>query len=526
MEQWLTRNRKSGYILINVAVLIAVVAGCGVSDAPLGLAMYVSALFALCSMPILWLERLNDRYSLLAMFMALYFILFGALDLQALVTGVDPPVVREGSFTAAQIAVLLGALCTVVGYLAVARVISPGSDAVPTDWSNFMVLLVGLGCWVGGSLAVCYYSLYLVTENSVSATAKGLTAMGPLLTFAVMLGQMMQPLGVVILAYGYAKTRSTLWLGLVVAVVILQLALGFVTDTKGTALFGFLLVAVTVTLWEGKVSKVWVLGVVVFAVVMFPIFQANRVARNERGMNRQQALENIWKIVQESFEAREKIYETQGGHRAQTFLERSSGEPALELLFQHVGVDTPFLHGATLVALPYTFIPRLLVPDKEDVQVGQLYNQTFLHGSKDDFTYISVSQLGELYWNYGWPGVVFGSLLTGALLGLLGAKSSLSEAHSLTRLLILLVTVKSLCLGYGGSISMTYVVWMRSMAAVGLLHLALSRPIRAAQQGPRRNLSRPPGASSVTLPTLPSPSRSGRLGPEPVQGVRFPNLMR
>jgi hypothetical protein len=311
---------------------------------------------------------------------------------------------------------------------------------------------------------------------------------------------MMQPLGVVIIAYGYVKTRSPMWLALVIAVVILQLALGFVTDTKGTALFGFLLVAVTKTLWEGKISKAWVLGVVVFAVVMFPILQANRVARNDRGLNRQQALENVWKILQESFEARDKVYETHAGRRSQTFLERTSGEAALEVLFQHAGVDTGFLHGATLVALPYAFVPRLLIPDKQDVQVGQLYNQTFLHGSKDDFTYISVSELGELYWNFGWPGVLFGSLFIGWLLGWVGAKSSLAEAQSLTRLLILLVTIKTVCLGYGGSIALTYVLWMRSMAAVGLLHLMLSRPLRSVQQ-----------VKSPILPTAP---------------VRFPNLMR
>jgi len=54
-------------------------------------------------------------------------------------------------------------------------------------------------------------------------------------------------------------------------------------------------------------------------------------------------------------------------------------------------------------------------------------------------------------------GVICGTLLTGVLLGYVGAKSSLAEVHSLTRLLVLLITIKMLCFGFGGSIAIAYV---------------------------------------------------------------------
>jgi hypothetical protein len=504
---WLTRNRARIYLLANAAVMLALIMDAGSPSASFGLVLYVATLFALCTMPIIWLERLNDRYSLLAMFMGIYFLIFGALDLQVIVTGSDPAVERGGFMTLAQIAVLIGAVFTLAGYVwGVRWAASSKRQSEPTDWSYGAILAVGLGCWIAGSAATAYYALYVVPENTAQATQHGLAAMGPLLTFAVMLGQMIQPLGVVILAYGYARFRSSFWFLLVVLVVALQVVLGFITDTKGTALFGFLLVAVTKTLWDGKVSKAWVIGIVVFATLMFPVLQANRIMRTDRGLNRQQALENVWKMLEASFEARDKIYETHGGRRAQTFLERSSGEGAIEILFQHAGVDTPLLQGRTLIAVPYAFVPRLILPDKEDVQVGELYNQTFLHGSKDDFTYISVSHLGEFYWNFGWPGVVFGSLLTGWLFGMVGARCSLADVQSLTRLLVLLVTIKTLCLGYGGSISMSYVVWMRCMAGVGLLHLIFSGP------------------STAKAPSVAASDRTALLQVEPA--MRFPNLMR
>jgi hypothetical protein len=301
------------------------------------------------------------------------------------------------------------------------------------------------------------------------------------LTFAVMLGQMLQPLGLVVLAYGYAKNRTPFWLVLVLAVIVLQLVLGFVIDAKGVALLGILMVAISQTLWDGKFPKGWMTGVVAFTIVAFPVFQAARVERSERGLDRAQAIQRLADVLERAWNAQEK--EVDPAHRSQTFLERSSSEATLEPIFTRVGPDTPFLNGSTLVAIPFAFIPRLLLPDKEDVPVGQLYHRVFQHGEADDFTYISFSQLGELYWNFGWPGVVVGMFLTGLLLGFTGAKSSLAEVPSLTRLLVLLITIKSICFGFGGGIALSYVVWMRAVAAIGLLHLIFARQTGEVRAG-------------------------------------------
>lgn len=513
MEPRFVRYRAGLYVLLSVAVLCAAVFGMMAETASSGTATYSCMLFMLCAVPILWMERFNDRYALLGAFMATYFMLFGALSLRNVLLGSDVASVadRTGDFmTTARIAVLIGAVLVLVGYRYGCSLIRPvTAGTAETDFSNFSVLAIGVACWTLGSAAMAYYAIVVTPENSVRSTQQGFAIMGPLLTFAVMLGQLIQPLGIVLLAYGYAKNRTPLWLGLVLAVVFLQLILGFVTDTKGTALLGILMVALTQTLWDSKVSKGWAAGVLVFALLVFPVMQASRVERGERGLNRAQAFEKVTETLARAWESRDKVNEGKSGQRAQTFLERSSGEAALEPLFDHAGVDTPFLRGKTLVALPFAFVPRLLLPDKEDVPVGQLYNHVFLHAASDDFTYISLSQLGEFYWNFGWPGVVLGMLLTGFLLGILGAKSNLAEVHSLTRLLILLITIKMLCLGFGGSIALIYIVWMRAVAAIGLLHLMFARRAVATTEA---------SGPLVAQPTVAADSR----GALPL----FPNMMR
>jgi len=509
MNNRLSRNRAALYLLLNLAVLTATSIGWSFSPASFGLLIYANLLFALCAVPLLWIEELNGRYALLGIFMTMYFLLFGALDVRDLITGSTPSVPREGFLTPAQIGVLLGATCVLIAYrLAVQLGSRAGEESVSTDWPTSALLVVGLGLFVSGMLAMAYFQLVLATENTTRSTMQAFATMGPFLTFAVMLGQLAQPLGAVILGYGYAKSRSPLWILLITIVVGSQVLLGFLTDTKGTVLLAFVMVAVTQTLWDGRIAKLWLFAIVAFATLMFPILQANRVVRAEHGWNRAEVLENLGTVLDAAIEQSGKVYETRAGERSQTFLERTSGEVILETLFDKVTESGDYLNGSTLRAIVFTFIPRLLLPDKGDVPVGQLFNRTYMHGSKDDFLYLSVSMLGEMYWNFGWPGVIVGNLLFGGLLGLIGVRTSLAQSRSITRLLILLLTVKVLCRGYEDSLAISFVNWLRCMAAIGLLHLAFSRTTKPAHEASEAGSSLAGSA------------------PVPAAAVRFPNLMR
>jgi hypothetical protein len=503
--------RSVAYIILNACTILA--AGFGVSqgNASTGSAAYVILLVLLCSMPLLWIRRLNDRYGLLAIFMFCYFMMFGALSLQTLVLGSAYLQVREAEtfITTAQWGVLLGAVLVLAGYR-VGGALAPKASAgiSGTDWSNTSILVVGLSTWLFGSILAAYYSIVIMPENSMTSLRHGFQTLGPVMTLVTMLGSLVQPLGVVILAYGYAKNRTPLWLLLVTVMVLLQLLLGFIIDTKETAALGILLVAMTQTVWDNKVPRGWAVGILVFIVVVFPVLQAARVVRGEHGLNRAQAFERVEDIVSLAWEYRQKAAAgVAQEQRSQTLFERVSLEAALEPIFEHVGADTPFLHGSTLVAIPYAFIPRILLPDKEDAPVGQLYNRTFNHAGTDDFTYISFSMLGEYYWNFGWPGVIAGMALTGLILGYIGARTRLDEVRSVTRLLIILVCIKALCLGFERGIGLSYVVWLRGIAAVGLLHLVFAR------------------AAASTAATPGAPESAPALPPAPVAPL-FPNLLR
>jgi hypothetical protein len=87
--------------------------------------------------------------------------------------------------------------------------------------------------------------------------------------------------------------------------------------------------------------------------------------------------------------------------------------------------------GATLDYLGYAFIPRFLWPEKPLIakgawfalEIGQAYTRR--DGSISNSVAMTIP--GELYLNFGWPGVLVGCLLYGMLLGVFWTRTGFWE---------------------------------------------------------------------------------------------------
>ncbi len=506
-QHFIARYGAVVYGTANVVFMMLASWGYTLADVSIGRPLYLAVLFALCSAPILVLKAYNDRYALLGIFMAEYFILFGMQDFLSLFSGGVAPPANAAFLSETECLIIAAAVATLLGYLTAAgrSRTSPGTHAM--DWPAKTILTVGLGLTALGTLAFFYFHIVEVTVNTNRATGQAFASMGPALTFLVMLGQLIRPLGLLILAYGYARFRTFFWFTLVLAVLASQILLGFLGDTKSLPLQAAALIILARVLIDNRLPRAWMLGGVVGIAIIFPLFQAYRAeVAGERGMNRAQAAQNLEKVLEIVMGARDKVSTGRVGERSQTFFERASLKGNVELAVERVGVETPFQLGHTLIDLPLAFVPRLMWPNKPTVPAGQLFNKAVVRGEGD--TFVSPSHLGELYWNFGWPGAVAGMFFIGSLLGYVGAKSSLAESKSATRLLILLATVDGVCLGFEGSIAIAYVVWLRSLAAIAILHALLAR----------RQVD-------GTAPTVRAPEHSD--APTNLRAAtRFPNLMR
>lgn len=428
--------------------------------------IYLVLLFAMCSSPVLVVRKLNDRYALYTMFLFVYFVSYGVLDL-ASIAGIEPPDPATSLLDPAELLILLGGAVFILAYqwMASRSNHNPTGTRFLDDWPKQTLVITGLALWFLGTLATWYWNVRL-TVRSLEVHNN----VGELSTTLLMLGRYIQPLGILIIAYAYTVFRTRpLWL-VTVAVVALQVVLGFISNTKGGAMLGGILVILTAYLVRGRLPKTWLLAGIVFITLAFPIFMAYRtVVVGEHGLTNAEAAQDLGGALQMAIAGQHSA----PGASATSFFERSSVKSAVEMIVDRTGIDVPYQHGYTLLPLLTSLVPRLLWPNKLDVQTGVLVNEQF--HLEQAVVYISPSHLGELYWNFGWPGALIGMGLIGILLGAVNRACDLSAGTSATRVLLMTVTIYQVGVRFEGSIASEYSVLARSLLVILILHWLFAR---------------------------------------------------
>jgi oligosaccharide repeat unit polymerase len=84
----------------------------------------------------------------------------------------------------------------------------------------------------------------------------------------------------------------------------------------------------------------------------------------------------------------------------------------LLIVLNGVPSERPYLYGATYAAFLVMPIPRVLWPAKP-VGMGVIYPAVFLPELAQNNISVGPTCLGELYWNFGWLGIVCGMMLFG-----------------------------------------------------------------------------------------------------------------
>jgi O-antigen polysaccharide polymerase Wzy len=466
-------NRTAFYVVVNALAAVAILVGFALHK-DVAHPLYVILLFAICSTPIIEAKTVNGPYSLLVLWSFDYFLMYGALDLRNLLFGVEGiPIGADGMLSEAELVILLGGVLVQIAYrVACSRASKSRPTAPPKNWSEPVLVVVGILMWIISSRLAWVFSVDTFTANTTAAVAAGFASLGGVKTGMFMIARMAQPLSILILAYAQCRYKRAYMTPIVLVVVFYQLVFGFIIDTKSEGLIGAVLVILTNFLVNGRIPKVWLAVTLVVIVVGFPILQANREIRDERNINPMKAAANLALLFQKAIEATGRT--NKGGERAQTALERATTKGSVETIVKGTGTVTPFEYGYTLTPMFEAFIPRLLWADKPSIPTGQIMNKKF-HVTEGDLTYISPSHLGELYWNFGWLGVIVGMSLIGFLFGTLGTRFNLAEAATITRLLVIMVTAREVILASEGEFATHYVVWMRSLLGIALLHWAFAR---------------------------------------------------
>jgi hypothetical protein len=131
-------------------------------------------------------------------------------------------------------------------------------------------------------------------------------------------------------------------------------------------------------------------------------------------------------------------YTEAAGDKSRTdFLDRQFDPTPVSFLHREVEREG-LRYGDTMDYMAYAFIPRILWPDKPTVTRGAWF--TIYLGQarteRDVTTSTGLTAIGELYWNFGLPGVVLGMLLIGAFRGFLWRLCGQDVQYSPVRFLL------------------------------------------------------------------------------------------
>jgi hypothetical protein len=505
---------QSGWLVygaLNLAVLVAIIAGASVGGGSLAELPYVMLMFAICASPLLFIARFNDAFALLGVVMAVNFISFALGDAVAMLS--PPKVVRSGDslMEAGEVVLVAGMLMQLLGGHAGIRLrLALGRSGNPKDWPRSLLIPLGLMLWTGSCAATLYHSLVVQPENTGQAVLSGFAKLGVWKTSVLILFENYAgPLGLVVLSYWWSKWGKRGGNALMLAIIFAQFAVGWVVDTKETAVNAPVVMLLTRFVVTGRVPVRWLICSFLGIMLVFPVLTAKRVIMTEGlGLSRVEALAHMGELIERAIEERDLVRTSNKyDQKAGTFLGRLTDKSAVETFVDHIGKDKPYKLGSTLQPMLYVFIPRIIWSNKPGENAALLFNREF-NISADRDTYISPTHIGELYWNFGFIGVAVGMALIGLLLGYVFARFDPSRRTSITGVLVLIVTLYELAVRRGGQIEAEYVVWLRTMALLGLLHLAFARAAAS---------SAAPADASTVLPLA-----DGGMG----HSVRFPNLLR
>jgi hypothetical protein len=440
------------------------------SNAQAGLFAYVALLGLACSAPLLFIRSLHGRGALLLAFQGIFFALFGLADWAALMTGAAPARAPGALLSGGEIAILLTSLLFSAGYAA-ALGIAPEQVRgwMSRDWSPRAIAVMGVVFWLIG---FTLNAMFMSGVDLARATTTGFAAFGALAGVAVLLAYLM-PIGDMCMIYLYLTQRRGWALHVLGIMLACEFTLGFLASAKELAFRGIVLFIISVPFLRGRIPLKGVVAYVLLAGLTFSFFEDMRTQVARRGVDFGATAQRLAESPNRTFGA-DNAVQTRFERGIDYFASRGNLKGSVELVVARAGLDVPFQNGYTIGILRYAFVPRFLAPDKPDSTIGLLFNDEF-DVSAVSTVYVAAGQNGELYWNYGWSGLVVGMLIAGALMGYTNTRLDLSRSLTLPRFVLLLLTVYLLAFRFEASIAQQYTLWLRAIALLAAIHLCMPK---------------------------------------------------
>jgi hypothetical protein len=269
--------------------------------------------------------------------------------------------------------------------------------------------------------------------GSPSAAVSSASGYGQVLALAGMLA----PLGLAAAALRVFRQRRSR----VTLVVLLAAELGYsaVSGDKLNFAVAVLAVIVPFTVVRGRLPKgALAIAAAAFLLVVIPFTAAYRAADRDgrQTATAAQAIAAAPAVARQAVGSEAGVL-TVAGQSVWYLLQRDQDIDSPAVIMERTPGQIPYSSPADLVAGPLTeLIPRALWPGKPVLTTGYDFGQEYLGLPPSVYSSTTITPEGDLYRHGGWPPVIAGMFLLGALMRLLDDGLDAANPHALFLLLL------------------------------------------------------------------------------------------
>jgi hypothetical protein len=275
----------------------------------------------------------------------------------------------------------------------------------PTSAPDRRALIVAFGASVALTIPAFASGAYGYNAAAQSLQFNGvvnlLSAVGPLVVLATALAY-----------YGAGRTdlREPL-----IAMVVIQIAIGFAAGFKQNALDPVVLLAFAYVLTRGRYPwRAILVAIPLVFLVVIPANSAFRSATRREGQSTTRALQQVLAGTRPSSHAPSAVQEAFD----YTFV-RFRLIDSVALINSATPSVYPYANGEKYKLLPALVVaPRVLWPTKPQFDEGSQFAHMYMGLPSSIETSTGMTEIGDLYRNFGRYGLLVGMLLWGAVIGL------------------------------------------------------------------------------------------------------------
>jgi hypothetical protein len=303
----------------------------------------------------------------------------------------------------AQVVALLGLAMLLIGfYLPFGRIAVSVVPKPTREWPAHAVLFVSLFTLGLGWVVFVLGQLHLLPSRAGSGVL-GTLASGSYF-------------GISLLTLAWLRHRRPEALLLLAVVIPLSMLFNFFTGSKRMFLTPPFMFALAYIVYEKRVRMTWVAAGFAALIVLYPVSEFYRSAVQTDELRR---VSNFLQNPGETLAALSRFRSSvdTGSYLSEGLKatgKRLDGLGVLTEILKDTPERVPFQGGWTIGYIALSYVPRLIWADKPAIAVGEWVSQTY--GSPLDLTTdVGPTWIGEFYFNWGYPGIVFGMFTLGLL---------------------------------------------------------------------------------------------------------------